>query len=62
MDVDDCWNKERSRSPIALKIAAEHDTSKDGIVRYMYWMKARSIPKYETPFQKVRLLSFIHVW
>ncbi|KAH6917568.1 thioesterase-like superfamily-domain-containing protein [Coprinopsis sp. MPI-PUGE-AT-0042] len=44
--------EERSRSPIALKVAAEHDTSKDGIVRYMYWMKARSIPKYETPFQK----------
>ncbi|KAJ2928887.1 hypothetical protein H1R20_g8182, partial [Candolleomyces eurysporus] len=43
---------ERSRSPVAIKVAAEHDLSVDGVVRYMYWMRARSIPKYEAPFQK----------
>ncbi|TFK20166.1 hypothetical protein FA15DRAFT_689268 [Coprinopsis marcescibilis] len=43
---------ERARSPIAIKVAAEHEMSTEGIVRYMYWMKARSIPKYEAPFQK----------
>ncbi|KAG2023819.1 thioesterase II [Coprinopsis cinerea AmutBmut pab1-1] len=43
---------ERSRSPVAIKVALEHDVSADGIVRYMYWMRARSIPKYDAPFQK----------
>lgn len=57
---------ERSRSPISIKVAAEHDHSADGVVRYMYWMKARSIPKYEAPFQKCILayasdLQFISV-
>ncbi|KAJ2920347.1 hypothetical protein MD484_g97, partial [Candolleomyces efflorescens] len=43
---------ERSRSPISIKVAAEHEHSADGVIRYMYWMRARSIPKYEAPFQK----------
>lgn len=46
-------SKERLRSPIAIKRAREHDISEDGTVRYMYWMQARDIPKYEAPFQKV---------
>jgi len=46
------FTAERSKSPIAIKLALEHDVSKDGVVRYMYWMKARSIPNYEAPFQK----------
>ena len=46
--------EERARSPIALKVAAEGDISADGVERYMYWMKARSIPQYEAPFQKVQ--------
>jgi len=48
--------QERSRSPIELRVAAEHETSSEGIVRYMWWMRARSIPKYEAPFQKVSKL------
>ncbi|KAF9056639.1 HotDog domain-containing protein [Panaeolus papilionaceus] len=43
---------ERTRSPIAIKLAKAHHITKDGIVRYMYWMKARDIPKYEAHFQK----------
>jgi acyl-CoA thioesterase II len=43
---------ERSRSPIAVKLAKAHHVDKEGTVRYMYWMKARDIPKYEAPFQK----------
>lgn len=49
------WASERRKSPIAIKIAKVHDTSVDGIVRYMYWMQAKNIPEYETPFQKVGL-------
>lgn len=45
--------KERTRSPIAIKLAKEHDIATDGTVSYMYWMQARDIPKYEAPFQKV---------
>ncbi|KAF9073828.1 HotDog domain-containing protein [Rhodocollybia butyracea] len=46
------WASERKKSPIAVKAAKEHDTSADGVVRYMYWMKAKNIPEYEAPFQK----------
>ncbi|KAF9452530.1 Thioesterase/thiol ester dehydrase-isomerase [Macrolepiota fuliginosa MF-IS2] len=49
---------ERTRSPIAVRIAGEHDVAEDGTIRYMYWMKARAIPKYETPFQKC-ILSYL---
>ncbi|KAF8898391.1 thioesterase-like superfamily-domain-containing protein [Infundibulicybe gibba] len=50
--------QERSKSPIAIKVAKEHEVSADGTVRYMYWMQARDIPKYEAPFQKC-ILSYI---
>ncbi|KAJ3936657.1 MAG: hypothetical protein NXY57DRAFT_1045985 [Lentinula lateritia] len=52
------WASERRKSPIAIKIAKVHDTSVDGIVRYMYWMQAKNIPEYETPFQKC-ILSYL---
>ncbi|GAW04709.1 DNA repair protein [Lentinula edodes] len=52
------WASERRKSPIAIKIAKVHDTSVDGIVRYMYWMKAKNIPEYEAPFQKC-ILSYL---
>jgi len=48
---------ERSKSPIAIKDAKYH-TNQDGTVRYMYWMKARDIPKYEAHFQKC-ILAYI---
>jgi hypothetical protein len=38
------------RSPIAIKIAAQET---GGSLRFMYWMRARDIPAYEGPFQKV---------
>ncbi|KAF9014982.1 thioesterase-like superfamily-domain-containing protein [Cyathus striatus] len=50
--------QERNRSPIAIKRAKVHDISPDGTIRYMYWMQARNIPKYEAPFQKC-ILSYI---
>ncbi|KAF9473305.1 hypothetical protein BDN70DRAFT_915646 [Pholiota conissans] len=43
---------ERQRSPVAIKTAKSRHVDEAGVMRYMYWMKARSIPKYETPFQK----------
>ncbi|TFK41346.1 thioesterase-like superfamily-domain-containing protein [Crucibulum laeve] len=49
---------ERSRSPIAVKRAKEHHVTADGTVSYMFWMKARDVPKYETPFQKC-ILSYM---
>jgi acyl-CoA thioesterase 8 len=59
--------QESSRRPIAIKVAKAHYVSKDGIVRYMYWMKARNIPQYEGPFQKVSVSmkftgNFVHSW
>uniref|UniRef100_A0A8H7YAV0 Uncharacterized protein n=1 Tax=Psilocybe cubensis TaxID=181762 RepID=A0A8H7YAV0_PSICU len=44
--------QERARSPIAIKSAKGPYVSSDGIERYVYWMKARDIPRYEAPFQK----------
>ncbi|KAJ6627249.1 thioesterase-like superfamily-domain-containing protein [Mycena sp. CBHHK59/15] len=49
---------ERLRSPIAIKLAVEDDTSIGGMTRYMYWMQARDIPAYEAPFQKC-ILSYL---
>jgi len=49
---------ERSKSPIAIKCAKEHHANQDGTIKYMYWMKARDIPKYETHFQKC-ILAYI---
>ncbi|KAK0456329.1 thioesterase-like superfamily-domain-containing protein [Armillaria borealis] len=43
---------ERTRSPIAIKRAKEHEITADGSTRYMYWMKAKNIPQYEPHFQK----------
>jgi len=42
----------RSMSPIAIRCAKAHDVGPEGTVRYMWWMKAKGIPKYEAPFQK----------
>ncbi|KIL71016.1 hypothetical protein M378DRAFT_66805 [Amanita muscaria Koide BX008] len=42
----------RSISPIAIRCAKAHDVGPEGTVRYMWWMKAKGIPKYEAPFQK----------
>ncbi|KAJ8084304.1 acyl-CoA thioesterase [Marasmius tenuissimus] len=47
----DIYAQERRRSPIAIKMAREH-VVRHGDIRYMYWMKAKNIPKYEAPFQK----------
>lgn len=57
---------ERAKSPIAIKVAMDGELSPEGVERYMYWMKARSIPKYDAPFQKCILayasdLQFIGV-
>ncbi|KAJ7042564.1 thioesterase-like superfamily-domain-containing protein [Mycena alexandri] len=49
---------ERLRSPIAVKVAVDNDTSIPGMSRLMYWMQARDIPEYEAPFQKC-ILGFI---
>jgi hypothetical protein len=38
-------------------MAKAHHVNKDGTVRYMYWMKARDIPHYEAPYQKVGVLQ-----
>jgi len=54
---------ERAKSPIAIKLAHGYKESEGGVVRYAYWMKARSIPKYEAPFQKCILayMSDMHL-
>ncbi|KIY61740.1 Thioesterase/thiol ester dehydrase-isomerase [Cylindrobasidium torrendii FP15055 ss-10] len=46
------YAEERRRSPISIKRAAEHQLTPEGHIRYMYWMRAKSIPKYDAPFQK----------
>jgi len=48
---------ERRRSPMAVKNAGITNSS-DGAVVYMWWFKARNIPKYDAPFQKC-ILSYI---
>ncbi|KAF8807232.1 Thioesterase/thiol ester dehydrase-isomerase [Phlegmacium glaucopus] len=48
---------ERTRSPIAIKRAKMLRNEK-GPVRYMFWMKARDIPKYEVHYQKC-ILAYI---
>jgi hypothetical protein len=47
--------QDRQRSPIAIKLAVQNDTSMPGMTRVMYWMQARDIPEYDAPFQKVGL-------
>ena len=44
---------ERKMSPIAIKDTPKH-RSADGILTQAFWMRAKAIPKYELPFQKVR--------
>ena len=47
-------SQERTKSPIAWKIAKEHHIASDGSITYMYWMSARNLgSKYGVPFQKV---------
>jgi len=36
-----------------VKLAKEVLATEEKHAVYMYWMQARDIPKYETPFQKV---------
>ncbi|KAF5375155.1 hypothetical protein D9758_000473 [Tetrapyrgos nigripes] len=57
-EVFEDYAAERQRSPIAVKVAKEHEVSQDGTIRYMYWMQAKNIPEYETPFQKC-ILSYL---
>ncbi|KAJ7225829.1 thioesterase-like superfamily-domain-containing protein [Mycena pura] len=56
---------ERRHSPIAVKLAVENDLSEStgSFTRFMYWMQARDVPKYEAPFQKCILgyLSDLHL-
>ncbi|KAF7306644.1 DNA repair protein RAD14 [Mycena indigotica] len=51
---------ERKRSPIAVKPALEKDrvSGGSGMTRYMFWLQARDIPKYEPHFQKC-ILSYM---
>ncbi|KAJ7357042.1 thioesterase-like superfamily-domain-containing protein [Mycena albidolilacea] len=49
---------DRSKSPIAIKLAIERDTTMPGITRICYWMQARDIPEYDAPFQKC-ILGYI---
>lgn len=49
---------ERVRSPIAVRVAVEHQEEPDGTIQYMYWMKAKNIPNYDAPFQKCILGYF----
>ncbi|KAJ7919114.1 hypothetical protein B0H13DRAFT_2230997 [Mycena leptocephala] len=49
---------DRQRSPIAIKLAVQNDTSMPGMTRVMYWMQARDIPEYDAPFQKC-ILGYI---
>lgn len=43
---------ERRMSPIAIKDTPTYH-SPDGVLTQAFWMRAKSIPKYELPFQKV---------
>jgi len=49
--------RERKRSPIAIRHAGINNSS-DGAVVFMYWFKAKSIPKYDASFQKC-ILSYM---
>lgn len=51
------YTTERKKSPMAIKNAGITNSS-DGAVVYMWWFKARNIPKYDAPFQKC-ILSYI---
>ncbi|KZT74859.1 hypothetical protein DAEQUDRAFT_742304 [Daedalea quercina L-15889] len=49
----DEYIEERRKSPMGIKTAGITNSS-DGATVYMWWFKARNIPKYDAPFQKVR--------
>jgi len=48
--------QQQAHGPLSIKIAADHQMGLDGTIQYMYWMKAKDIPHYDAPFQKVSLL------
>jgi len=50
--------QEQVRGPLATKIAADHQEGPDGTILIMYWMKAKDIPHYDVPFQKVSSFRF----
>lgn len=50
--------QEQARGPLAIKLAAEYQEGPDGTILIMYWIKAKDIPHYDVPFQKVSLLRF----
>ena len=50
----------RQRSPIAIKDVKFRYVDEKGISRFMYWMKARDVPKYEPSFQKVGFTFLLH--
>ncbi|KII93408.1 hypothetical protein PLICRDRAFT_87787 [Plicaturopsis crispa FD-325 SS-3] len=52
------FSRERTTSPIAVKVAKEYAPDKEGKLSFMYWMRARDIPKYEPAFQKC-ILSYL---
>jgi hypothetical protein len=49
----------RQRSPVAIKDVKFRYVDEKGISRFMYWMKARDVPKYEPSFQKVGFTSLV---
>ena len=50
--------QDRTNGPIEIRIANPGGKT-DGHSPAMYWMRARSIPKFGAPFQKVFVLLFI---
>ncbi|KAG8817622.1 hypothetical protein FRC18_000417, partial [Serendipita sp. 400] len=48
---------ERRKSPIAIKDTPVFRTA-DGILTQAFWMRAKSVPKYELPFQRC-ILSYM---
>jgi acyl-CoA thioesterase 8 len=43
---------ERKMSPIAIKDTPSFKSA-DGVLTQAFWMRAKAIPKYQLPFQKV---------
>ncbi|KZS93265.1 Thioesterase/thiol ester dehydrase-isomerase [Sistotremastrum niveocremeum HHB9708] len=50
--------QDRKRSPIAIKIVLDTPTPPDRSKIYMFWMKAKNIPKYEPAYQKC-ILAYV---
>lgn len=51
---------ERRMSPIAMK-ETPANRGPDGILTQCFWMRAKSIPRYELPFQKVKDSVMFHL-